>query len=72
MDTAVEIVTSSGGTLGTNALKAALNEQGFGGSTVTPALAGVRTEDPPRIRQVEGEVLGADGKRRKGKPWVLA
>jgi hypothetical protein len=72
MDVAVEIVAASDGTLGTNALEQALNERGFGGSTVTPAKAGLRSEDPPRVRQVDGLVLGADGKRRKGKPWVIA
>ncbi|MDP9235003.1 MAG: AAA family ATPase [Actinomycetota bacterium] len=72
MDVAVEIVAASDGSLGTNALEQALNERGFGGSTVTPAKVGLRSEDPPRVRQVDGLVLGADGKHRKGKPWVLA
>jgi hypothetical protein len=70
MDAAVQIVATSDGSLGTNALKKALNEQGFGGSTVNPALAELKAEEPPRICQVDGEVLGADGKRRHGKPWV--
>ena len=72
MDAAVEIVTTSEGNLGTNALKAALNDRGFGGSTVVPALQELRTEDPARVRQVDGFVVGSDGARRKGKPWVTA
>lgn len=70
MDAAVELIASSEGTFGTNALKAALKEQGFGSSTIDPALAELRTEDPPRARQTDGEVVGADGRPRKGKPWV--
>jgi hypothetical protein len=70
MNEAVVIVTTSDGSLGTNALKAALNERGFGGSTVNPALAELKAEEPLRVRQIAGEVLGADGKRRHGKPWV--
>jgi KaiC/GvpD/RAD55 family RecA-like ATPase len=72
IDAAVEIVGGSDGTLGTNALKLALKEQGFGASTIDPALAELKSEDPPRVRQVAGELLAADGKRRKGKPWILA
>jgi len=72
MDAASEIVAASDGTLGTNALKAALNERGFGGSTVNPALAELKSENPPRLRQVDGDVIGADGRRRKGRPWVAA
>jgi hypothetical protein len=71
MDVAVEIVVASDGTLGTNALKAALNDRGFGGSTVGPALAELKSEDPPRLRQVDGDVLGADGRRHKGRPWAV-
>jgi AAA domain len=71
MDAAAQIVAGSDGTLGTNALKLALNEQGFGGSTVTPALAELKSEDPSRLRQVDGDVIGADGRRRKGRPWVV-
>jgi AAA domain len=70
MDVAVEIVAASDGTLGTNALKSALNKRQFGGSTITPTLAALKIEDPPRVRQVEGVVIGADGKRRPGKPWA--
>jgi hypothetical protein len=70
MDAAVQIVATSDGSLGTNALKTALTEHGFGGSTINPALAELKSEEPPRIRQIDGEVLGADGKRRHGKPWV--
>jgi hypothetical protein len=70
MDTAVEIVAASDGSLGTNALKKVLIGSGFGGSTISPALAELKAEAPPRIRQTAGEVLGADGKRRHGKPWV--
>jgi AAA domain len=72
MDAAVEAVAASDGGLGANALRAALTARGFGGSTITPALAELRMEDPIRVRQVDGQVVGADGKRRKGKPWVLA
>jgi hypothetical protein len=72
MDAAVDLVTGSDGTLGTNALKTALNAEGFGGSTVAPALRELGMEDPPRIRQADGLVVGADGKRRKGKPWTVA
>jgi hypothetical protein len=71
MNTAVEIIAASDGTTGTNALEKALNARGFGGSTISPAKAELRTEDPPRVRQVEGLVVGADGKHRKGKPWVI-
>jgi hypothetical protein len=71
MDVAVEVISSADG-MGTNALKAALGERGFGGSTVTPALAELRQEDPPRVRQVDGTVIGTNGRRQKGKPWVIA
>ncbi len=71
MTAAVEIVGASDGTLGTNALKSALHERGFGGSTLGPALDALRSEDPPRLRQSEGFVVGPDGARRKGKPWTL-
>ena len=47
--------------LGANALRAALTARGFGGSTITPALAELRTEEPRRLRQVDGQVQGADG-----------
>lgn len=70
MDAAAETVTGSDGTLGTNALKAALKAQGFGGGTIDQALAELRQEDPARVRQVDGTVIGADGRRRKGRPWV--
>jgi hypothetical protein len=70
MDTAVELVSASDG-LGTNALTQALKQLGFGGSTVDRAFIELRAEDPPRLRQVDGEVQGADGKRRKGRPWTL-
>jgi hypothetical protein len=72
MDAAVEIVAASDGTLGSNALRAALRDRGFGGSTLDPALAELRSEEPLRLRQVDGDVLSADGRRRKGRPWVLA
>jgi hypothetical protein len=72
MDAAIEIIAASDGTLGTNALTAALKEQGFGGSTIDPALMELRAEDPPRVRQVDGQVVGRDGKQRKGRPWVTA
>jgi hypothetical protein len=71
MDAAVAIIAASDGALSTNALKAALNAEGFGGSTVTPALAELRVEEPPRVRQVDGRVVGADGKRRRGRPWIV-
>lgn len=71
MDAAVEVVAASDGTLSTNQLKAALNERGFGGSTVNPALAELKVEEPARVRPLDGDVTGADGKRRKGKPWVI-
>jgi hypothetical protein len=71
MDAAVEIVAASDGTFGTNALEKALNERGFGGSTVTPAKAELKSEDPPRIRQIDGEVTDTAGRRRKGRPWVV-
>jgi hypothetical protein len=72
MEAAVEVVTSSDGALGTNALTQALKELGFGGSTIDRMFTELRAEDPPRLRQSEGYVVGADGKHRKGKPWVLA
>lgn len=72
MTAAVEIVAASDGRLGTNALKAALQEQGFGGSTWNQALSELQTEEPPRIRKVDGDVIGGDGRRRRGKPWVVA
>jgi hypothetical protein len=72
MEAAVEVVGAAEGTLGTNGLKAALKDQGFGSSTIDPALAELRAEDPPRVRQIDGEVVGADGRPRKGKPWVAA
>jgi hypothetical protein len=72
MDEAVEVVTASDGSLGTKALQAALREREFGGGTVTSALRELRSEDPPRLRQVDGEVVGPDGRRRKGKPWRAA
>ena len=71
MDAAVELIAASDGSLGTNALKAGLIEQGFGGSTVSPAFAELRREDPLRVRQTDGFVVGADGKQRKGRPWSV-
>jgi hypothetical protein len=71
MDAAVEIVIASEG-LSTNALKEALKSRGFGSSTVDPALAELRNEDSARIRQADGDVVGRDGKRRKGRPWIAA
>ena len=71
MDAAVEIVAASPEPLGTNGLKDALKEQGFGSSTVEPALAELRTEDPARVRQGDGQVVGKDGKHRKGRPWEV-
>jgi hypothetical protein len=72
MDTAVEIVSSSGDGLGTNGLHEALKAQGFGSATVDQALAELRKEDPARVRQDDGQVLGKDGRYRKGRPWVTA
>ena len=72
MEMGVELVTGSDGTLGANALRKAMEAQGFGGSTIAPALRELLAEDPPRVRQTDGLVVGADGKRRKGKPWVTA
>jgi AAA domain len=72
MDEAIEVAASSDGSLGTKALKAALRDRGFGGGTITSALRELRGEDPPRLRQVDGEVVGADGRHRRGKPWRLA
>jgi hypothetical protein len=71
MEKAVELVSASDG-LGSRALIQALKERGFGGSTIDRALGELRTEDPPRLRQVDGEVLGTDGKRRRGRPWTIA
>jgi hypothetical protein len=71
VEVAVQIVAGSDATVGTNALKLALRERGFGGSTVDRALGELRTADPPRLRQVDGRVVGADGTVRKGRPWVL-
>jgi AAA domain len=72
MDAAVEVVEESDGALGTNALTEGLKGQGFGGSTIDRALKELRAEEPARIRQIDGEVVGGDGKRRKGRPWVSA
>jgi hypothetical protein len=72
MVAAVEIVASSSDGLGTNGLKEALKAQGFGSTTVDPALAELRKEQPERLRQVDGQVIGKDGKHRKGRPWVTA
>jgi len=67
---ALEIVSASDGSLGTNGLKTALKERGFGSSTIDPALAELRAEDPPRVRQAVGRVIGTDGKQRSGRPWT--
>lgn len=72
MDAAVETVIGSAGVLGTNALTQALKDHGFGASTIDPALMELRAEDPPRVRQIDGQVIGRDGKHRKGRPWVTA
>jgi KaiC/GvpD/RAD55 family RecA-like ATPase len=72
MDAAVEVVIGTAEGLGTNALRAALAERGFGGATWSAAVAELRAEDPVRVRQVDGVVIGADGKHRKGKPWTAA
>jgi hypothetical protein len=72
MDAAAEIVTASSDGLGTNGLKEALKAQGFGSKTLDAALAELRKEDPPRVRQTDGQVLGKDGRQRKGRPWVTA
>jgi hypothetical protein len=72
MDAAVELVSGSEGTFGTNALTRALKEAGFGASTIDPALVELRAEDPARVRQIDGQVLAADRKQRKGRPWVTA
>jgi hypothetical protein len=71
VDDSVRLISESPGGLGRNALRAALKEMGYGGGTVDSAFAELRLEDPPRVCQVDGTVIGADGKRRKGRPWVL-
>jgi hypothetical protein len=70
MEDAIGVTEAAEG-IGTNALKEALKGKGFGGGTIDQALAELRKEDPPRVRQQDGTVVGADGKRRKGRPWVL-
>jgi hypothetical protein len=72
MDAAVEIVADSESPLGTRGLLEALRAQGFGSATVDQALADLRKEDPARLRQDDGQVLGKDGRSRKGRPWVTA
>jgi hypothetical protein len=69
---AVVVAIGMGEALSTNGLRAALKAAGFGVSTILSALAELRSEDPPRVRQVDGLITGADGKQRMGKPWVLA
>jgi hypothetical protein len=71
-DAAVEILGTSADRPSTNGLKEALRARSFGGSTIDPALDALRAEDPPRVVQVDGTVVGADGKRRRGRPWALA
>jgi len=71
MDAIVEAIGRNEG-LSTNGLKAALKSQGFGASTIDPALAELRKEVPARVLQVVGAVIGADGKSYQGKPWQLA
>jgi len=50
--------------------RTALYEMGFGGSTADRAFVELREEDPPRVQQVDGMISGADGKQRKGRPWM--
>ena len=68
MNAAVEVVATSVDRLGTNGLKEALKAQGFGSTTVDPALAELRKEDPARLRQVDGQVIGKDNRQHKGRP----
>jgi hypothetical protein len=72
MAAAVEIVAGSENPLGTRGLLEALRAKGFGSATVDQALAELRKEDPERLRQEDGQVLGRDGRSRKGRPWVTA
>lgn len=65
MEAIVETITGNEG-LSTNGLKAALRGQGFGASTIDPALAELRKEVPARVIQVVGSVTGADGKSYQG------
>jgi hypothetical protein len=71
MEDAIRLISEFDGGMGRNALKAALCELGYGGSTVNEVFNELRKEDPPRVEQIEGMVTGADGKHRKGRPWVL-
>jgi hypothetical protein len=67
---AVRLILESDDGLGNRALRAALGEPGYGGSTYDQMVKELKQEDPPRVHQVDGQVIGADGKRRKGKPWI--
>lgn len=72
MEEATRLILEAGdGGIGRNQLKAALEELGYGGRTTDKVFAELKAGDPARVQQTEGEVLGADGKRRRGKPWVL-
>jgi hypothetical protein len=71
VEDAVDLITSSEDPLGSNALKAALKDQGYGTETVDGIIAELKREDPPRVEQTDGHVVGMDGNRRKGRPWVL-
>ena len=56
--------------LSTNALTRALKDQGFGGSTIDQTFNELKDEQPTRVQQVDGMVIGKDGSHRTGRPWV--
>jgi hypothetical protein len=71
MDVAVEIVAASPEPLGTNELKEALKEQGFGSSTVEPALAELRMKirrGSDRATDRSSARTGSTGRGGHGKP----
>jgi hypothetical protein len=72
MDTAVQMIAERGDGIGTNLLTETLKSAGFGGGTIDNTFKELRTEQPPRTMQIDGMVVGADGRHRKGRPWVLS
>ena len=71
MEDAMRLIAEADGGMGRNQLKTALGELGYGGGTTDRVFAELKQEDPARVQQVDGEVVGPDGARRRGRPWVL-
>lgn len=70
MDAAVRLITDQPDGIGSKQLREALRSARFGTTTIAEAFAEMKGEQPPRVEQVEGTVVGSNGIRTSGRPWV--